>query len=64
MYYRTRLHRADFLFLKYLDGLEQDRADEAALESKSYTFILDKSYRWEQWPTDQPEGLRTRSMTV
>ena len=30
------------LFLKYLDGLEQDKADEAALDRKQYTFILDK----------------------
>jgi len=37
------------LFLKYLDGLEQDRADEAALEGKIYTHILDKPYRWETW---------------
>ena len=37
------------LFLKYLDGLEQDKADEAALEGKKYTFILDKPYRWEDW---------------
>lgn len=37
------------LFLKYLDGLEQDRADEAALDSKKYTYILDKPYRWETW---------------
>jgi type I restriction enzyme M protein len=37
------------LFLKYLDGLEQDRADEAALEGKGYTYILDKPYRWETW---------------
>ena len=37
------------LFLKYLDGLEQDRADEAALDGKKYTFILDKPYRWESW---------------
>ncbi|MEO8098133.1 MAG: N-6 DNA methylase [Acidobacteriota bacterium] len=37
------------LFLKYLDGLEQDKADEAALESKKYSFILDKPYRWESW---------------
>src|SRR5438132_4140251 len=37
------------LFLKYLDGLEQDRADEAALDGKKYTFILDKTYRWEAW---------------
>src|ERR1035438_10320806 len=35
------------LFLKYLDGLEQDKADESALEGKKYTFILDKPYRWD-----------------
>jgi type I restriction enzyme M protein len=37
------------LFLKYLDGLEQDLADEAALEGKKYAYILDKPYRWESW---------------
>lgn len=37
------------LFLKYLDALEQDRAAEAALEGKTYKFILDKPYRWETW---------------
>jgi type I restriction enzyme M protein len=37
------------LFLKYLDSLEQDRADEAALVGKRYSFILDKLYRWESW---------------
>src|ERR1044072_1750668 len=37
------------LFLKYLDGLEQDRADEAALDEKKYNYILDKAYRWESW---------------
>lgn len=42
------------LFLKYLDGLEQDRADEAALGGKKYTYILDKPYRWESWAA--PKG--------
>jgi type I restriction enzyme M protein len=37
------------LFLKYLDDLEQDRADEAALGSKTYSYILDEHYRWEAW---------------
>lgn len=37
------------LFLKYLDGLEQDRADVAALEGKKYSYILDEEYRWEHW---------------
>ena len=42
------------LFLKYLDGLEQDKADEAALEGKKYTYILDKPYRWDSWAA--PKG--------
>ncbi len=42
------------LFLKYLDGLEQDKADEAALEGKRYAYILDKPYRWESWAA--PKG--------
>jgi type I restriction enzyme M protein len=37
------------LFLKYLDGLEQDKAMEAELEGKKYAFILDKPDRWESW---------------
>jgi type I restriction enzyme M protein len=37
------------LFLKYLDGLEQDRAIAAQLQGKRYAFILDKPYRWEEW---------------
>lgn len=37
------------LFLKYLDALELDRADEAGLQRKKYSFILDKPYRWEEW---------------
>ena len=37
------------LFLKYLDALEADKATEAALEGKTYSFILDAPYRWEAW---------------
>lgn len=42
------------LFLKYLDGLEQDKADEAALDGKRYSYILDKPFRWESWAA--PKG--------
>jgi type I restriction enzyme M protein len=42
------------LFLKYLDGLEQDRADEASLAGRDYTYILDEPYRWEVWAA--PKG--------
>ena len=37
------------LFLKYLDALERDKASEAALEGKKYTFILAPEYRWDTW---------------
>ena len=42
------------IFLKYLDGLEQDRAAEAALEGRKHAFILDRPYRWESWAA--PKG--------
>lgn len=42
------------LFLKYLDGLEQDLADEAGLDGKKYSYILDTPYRWESWAA--PKG--------
>jgi type I restriction enzyme M protein len=51
------------LFLKYLDGLEQDKAMEAELEGKlngkPYTFILDEAYRWSAWaaPKDRDGKL-------
>ncbi len=42
------------LFLKYLDGLEQDKATVAKLEGKKYGYILDADYRWEKWAA--PKG--------
>lgn len=37
------------MFLRYLDELEQDKADEAELQGKEYTYILDEEYRWPNW---------------
>ena len=37
------------LFLKYLDDLEKDKAMEAELEGKPYSYILEEAYRWEHW---------------
>ncbi|HWL53089.1 MAG TPA: N-6 DNA methylase [Chthoniobacteraceae bacterium] len=37
------------LFLKYLDDLERDKATEAELEGRKYSFILEEPYRWESW---------------
>jgi type I restriction enzyme M protein len=59
------------LFLKYLDGLEHDKSDEAKLEGKTYAYILDTPYRWETWAApkgkdgklDHIDELRFRSQT-
>lgn len=37
------------LFLRYLDELEKDKADEAGLQGEQYEFILDEEYRWTSW---------------
>ncbi len=42
------------LFLKYLDGLEQDKAAEAALDGRKYDYILAAPYRWDSWAA--PKG--------
>ena len=45
------------LFLKYLDGLEQDRATEAELDGRTYAYLLDEPYRWESWAAPRlPNG--------
>lgn len=45
------------LFLKYLDGLEEERAMAAELEGKPYSYILDAPYRWERWAAPKrPDG--------
>lgn len=42
------------LFLKYLDELEQDKENEALLEGKTYSPILQPRYRWSRWAA--PKG--------
>ena len=37
------------LFLKYLNDLENERADEAALAGRDYTPILDPDFHWAAW---------------
>jgi type I restriction enzyme M protein len=37
------------LFLKYLDDLEPQRAQEAELSGKKYEYILEEKYRWSNW---------------
>jgi type I restriction enzyme M protein len=37
------------LFLKYLEDLEKERAMEAELVGKPYTFLIDEDFRWSRW---------------
>lgn len=37
------------MFLRYLDSLEKEKADAAALEGKKYKDIIDEPYRWAVW---------------
>ncbi len=46
------------LFLKYLDGLEQDRTLEAELDRKSYEHLLEESR------TGRRSGTRRRRQTA
>ena len=32
-----------------MDDLEQDKADEAALQGKTYKYIIDEEFRWPNW---------------
>jgi len=43
------------LFLRYLDELEQDKADEAELKGEEYSFILKDEYRWGKWAMPKNE---------
>ncbi len=43
------------LFLRYLDELEQDKADAAELKGQAYSFILDEQFRWQNWAMPKKE---------
>ena len=45
------------LFLRYLHDLEQDKADDAALQGKSYNYIIEEQFRWTIWAVPKtPDG--------
>ena len=48
------------LFLKYLDGLEQDRADEARLEGKKYSLHSRKAVPLGKLGGAQGQGRQAR----
>ncbi len=44
------------LFLKYLDDLETQKAGRAELEGKTYSPIIEKPYRWQDWAAPKDEN--------
>ncbi|MEQ9168695.1 MAG: type I restriction-modification system subunit M N-terminal domain-containing protein, partial [Fulvivirga sp.] len=44
------------MFLRYLDDLESEKADIAALEGKTYEYILEEEYRWSSWAIPKNSG--------
>lgn len=44
------------LFMKYLNDLENEKADEAALKGEKYKYILDEQYRWDEWAAPKDEN--------
>jgi len=44
------------MFLKFLDDLEQQREQEAALAGKKFKPAIDAPYRWRDWAAD-PQGI-------
>lgn len=46
------------LFLKYLDDMEHEWADEAMLKGKTYAAILTKPYRWQDWAAPKTKDGR------
>ena len=43
------------MFLRYLDELEQDKADEAELQGLEYQYILADEYQWSNWAMPKDE---------
>lgn len=43
------------LFLRYLDSFDKNREDEAILEGKNYTPILEPKFQWETWAAPKNE---------
>ena len=44
------------MFLKFLDDLEQQREEEAALAGKKFKAAIEAPYRWRDWAAD-PQGI-------
>ena len=44
------------LFLKFLDDLEESKAEDAELDGEVYNYILEEKYRWNEWAVPKKNG--------
>lgn len=44
------------LFLKFLNDLEESKAEDALLDGQDYSFVLDDEYRWDNWAVPKKDG--------
>ncbi len=44
------------MFLRYLDELENEKAETEELEGKEYSYILDEEFRWNTWAMPKDEN--------
>jgi len=44
------------LFLRYLDEIEKEKADEATLSGENYKFLIKEEFRWSSWAMPKGEG--------
>lgn len=44
------------MFLRYLDEIEKEKADEAELRGQEYEYILKEEYRWPNWAMPRNEN--------
>lgn len=51
------------LFLKFLDDYENSLNDEAFLENRTYSYVIDEEHRWSTWacPKDENGNLDIRN---
>ena len=44
------------LFLRYLDEIEKEKADEATLSGDHYDFLIKDEFRWSSWAMPKGES--------
>ena len=52
------------LFLRYLEDLEEEKAEEAALMGEEYSYILDEKFRWHNWAMPKDENGKLDNHTA